>query len=419
LTPDNTGNYVNGTWTQLASLPGHYGPEYYASAVLPDGRLIVEGGEYNFGAGTHTTLGAIYDSTSNTWTSMTPPSGWSTIGDAQSTVLTNGTFMLANCCTTQQVQLNASTLTWTTTGTGKADSNNEEGWTLMPNGLVLTVDANNVTMPTHAEKYTPKTGTWASAGSTIVTLADPSSHELGPAVLRPDGTVFYTGATGKTAIYTVSTGVWTVGPNFPIQGGKQLDIADGPAALLPSGNVFCQASPGVFFAPSTFFEFDGTNLTPVVAPPNAPNDPSFVGRMVVLPTGQVFWVDGSKDVEIYTPTGSPNPSWAPNITSVATTLTRGATVVIKGTQFNGLSQGAAYGDDSQSASNYPLVRIMNNATHHVFYARTHNHTSMGVATGSRIVGTHFDVPSGMETGASTLVVVANGIASNTVAVTVN
>jgi hypothetical protein len=43
---------------------------------------------------------------------------------------------------------------------------------------------------------------------------------------------------------------------------------------------------------------------------------------------------------------------------------------------------------------------------------------MGVATGKRKVSTHFDVPSGIETGASSLVVVANGIPSKSVAVTV-
>jgi hypothetical protein len=40
LTPDEFGSYVNGTWTQLASLPDGYSPLYHASAVLPDGRVI-------------------------------------------------------------------------------------------------------------------------------------------------------------------------------------------------------------------------------------------------------------------------------------------------------------------------------------------------------------------------------------------
>jgi hypothetical protein len=95
------------------------------------------------------------------------------------------------------------------------------------------------------------------------------------------------------------------------------------------------------------------------------------------------------------------------------------TYQISGTQFNGLSQAAAFGDEFQTATNYPLVRITNSSTGHVFYAKTHDHSTMAVATGSKIVSTNFDVPTGIETGASTLVVVANGIPSAAVNITVN
>jgi hypothetical protein len=47
LTPDVNGSYVNGTWLQLASLPSDYGPLFFASAVLADGKVIIEGGEQN------------------------------------------------------------------------------------------------------------------------------------------------------------------------------------------------------------------------------------------------------------------------------------------------------------------------------------------------------------------------------------
>ena len=92
--------------------------------------------------------------------------------------------------------------------------------------------------------------------------------------------------------------------------------------------------------------------------------------------------------------------------------------LITGTQFNGLTQGAAYGDDFQDATNYPLVRIVNNATGHVSYCRTHDHSTMGVATGRTQVSTRFDVPSDVEPGASRLYVVANGIPSGPVSVIV-
>jgi hypothetical protein len=88
-------------------------------------------------------------------------------------------------------------------------------------------------------------------------------------------------------------------------------------------------------------------------------------------------------------------------------------------QFNGLSQGAMYGDDAQMATNYPLIRIINNASHHIFYARTYDPSTMAVATGKSKVSTHFEAPTDMETGASKLVVVANGIASKPVTVTVH
>jgi len=416
LTPDAGGSYINGTWSQLASLPAGYSPLYYASAVLRDGRVIVEGGEYNFFNPVWTTLGAIYNPLTNKWKKVNPPAGWTTIGDAQSTILADGTFMLANCCTAEAALLNAKTLTWTPVGTGKADINDEEGWTLLSSGKVLTVDAFN---GTNSEIFDPATGVWSLAGSTVVLLVDPHSSEIGPAVLRPDGTVFATGATGHNAIYDTTAGSWSAGPDFPKVGGVFLDIADGPAALLPNGNVLCGASPGVFKPNTRFFEFDGSNLTQVAGPPNSPNFSSFEGRMLVLPTGQVLFTDGSSDVEIYTSTGNPNPGWAPAITRVGKTLIHGKSYTAKGTQFNGLSQAGAYGDDAQAASNYPLVRITNNATGHVFYARTKNHSSMGVATGSAIVSTHFTVPAGIELGASQLEVVANGIASNPVSVTIN
>ena len=76
------------------------------------------------------------------------------------------------------------------------------------------------------------------------------------------------------------------------------------------------------------------------------------------------------------------------------------------------------GDDAQGATNYPLVRLTNVASGRVVYARTHDHSTMGVATGTKIVSTLFDVPASAETGPGTLAVIANGIASTPTAVTI-
>jgi len=76
LTPDISGSYLNGTWSQLASQPAGYSPEDYASATLADGRVVITGGEYNLGTFVLTNLGAIYDPVADAWTSLAPqPAG--------------------------------------------------------------------------------------------------------------------------------------------------------------------------------------------------------------------------------------------------------------------------------------------------------------------------------------------------------
>ena len=421
LTPDKTGSYINGKWSLIGAMPSDYAPLYFASQVLPDGRVLVEGGEYN-GAGcpgAETPLGAIYDPVKNKWTNVNPPSGWSEIGDSPSVVLPNGILLLGQNETTASAEFNAKNLTWTIKGSGKSDAYAEEGMELLPDGKVLLVDTQNTP---NSEIFNPKTNTWSSGGSTIESLSISAGEETGPALLRPQGSVFAMGANGTgaghTAIYDTATGKWATGPDFP----NGNDMADGPAAVLPDGNILCETSPGVFNSPVSFYEFNGTKFINAPLPKHTGNlNTSYLGRLLVLPTGQILYTlaDGATmDAEIYTAKGTFKAAWAPTITTAPSTVTRGDTYKISGTQFNGLTHGAAYGDDAQMNSSYALVRITNNSSQHVIYARTHNPSTMAIATGTKIVSTNFDVPAGAETGASSLVVVANGIPSAPVNVTV-
>jgi len=420
LVPNAKGSYIDGTWTAAGTLPSGYNPLYFGSSLLPSGQVVIMGGEYNNGSPVWTIKGALYNPTTSAWTSLAAPSGWTTIGDAQSIILPNGQYMQANCCTTQEaiLTLTGTTASWTATGSGKFDWNDEEGWTLLPSGDILTVDA-YVGQATCCllgyQIYSPSTGAWTTpSNNTVVNTVDPSSLELGPAPLLPNGTVFQAGATTNNAVYTVSTGTWAAAPSF----GGDLDIADGPAAVLPDGNALFDTSPGVFQTGSKFFEWDGTTMNPTSAPPNASIDSSYVGGMVVLPTGQILFTDFSSDVEIYTPAGKPCTGCAPGIKSVAATLTHGSrNNKITGSQFNGLTQGAYYGDDNQSATNFPIVRITDSAGD-VVYCKTHNWLG-GVATGPAAVSAQFDIPTTIHTGAASLVVVANGIPSKAVSVTID
>ena len=425
LCPDSTGSYATGTWTQVASTASNYGPLYFASAVLPDGRYIMNGGEYNNGRDAWTTLGAIYDPVANTWSSVSPPSGWNSIGDSPSAVLANGTYMLTSCCDTQKqaALLNASTLTWTSTGTGKFDIYDEEGMTLLPGGMVLDVDAYVFQYNGSGknwELYNPSTGAWTGQGSTPAQYWDSAancggsgaaSYEEGPAVLMPTGNVYQTGANscgaGHTGVYNVLSNSWTAGPDFP----GTFDVADGPAALETNGNVLIFASPGIFGSGGQMFEWNGSTLTETVNPPAGSSDSSYYGHLLMLPTGQIMFTDFSNDVELFNSAGSQYTGYTPTaLFATAPSFTHGQTYRITGTNFNGASQNNAYGDDFQDASNYPLIRFTNVATGHVVYGRTHGHSTMAVGYHGPAY-TFVDIPANIETGTTHLQVVVNGIAS--------
>jgi len=416
LTPDKSGSYVNGTWAQVASLS--YDPYAEASQVLADGRVIVEGGEYsnNFNF-TLTNQGEIYDPVKQTWSKLKHPPNWQNIGDSPSLVLADGRFFLGDKLHKRGAILDPATMTWSVAGyTGKNDFNAEEGFTLMPDNSVLTFDVKD---NPKSEAWIPSQNQWVELGSTKANLQGPPCcgcinyppknkcyyppGEVGPAILRPDGTVFATGAlhtgasAGHTAIYTPGKG-WKAGPDFP----NGDNAGDDFAVLLTDGEVMVEA------ASTELYKWDGKSLT------DSGNSGSG-SCMMILPTGQVL-VGG---FEVYNSSGTYKSAWQPTISGYPSSVTRGQTYQISGTQLNGLSQAAAFGDEFQTSTNYPLVQITNNSTKDVFYARTHDHSTMGVATGSTTVSTNFDVPSGMETGASTLVVIANGIPSSPVSVTVN
>ena len=420
LTPDRSGSYLHGTWSRLANLPSGYEPYAFASAVLADGRVVITGGEYNFGSFAFTNLGAVYNPKLDTWTNLPPPAGWDFIGDSPSVVLPNGKFLVGRKFDMKMAMLDPVTLTWTAVSSaGKSDWFAEEGWTLMPDGSIVTYDVLN---NPHAEKYIPSSGQWISAGSTIANLQGPPEvgciqygqgqlycppGETGPGILLPNGTVFATGArhqgatVGHTSVYhpgthTTDRGTWVPGPDFP--NGDFAD--DNYAVLLPNGRVLAQGSSG------RLYEYNGTTMT---------SGPFGNGSLIVLPTGEVL-VGGS---QIYTTTGTYQAAWQPVILANGGSFLRGHSYTLHGKQFNGLSQAASFGDELETATNYPLVRLTNKATGHVFYARTHDHSTMGVATGSTVVSTIFDVPLATETGASTLEVVANGIPSAKLNVIIN
>jgi hypothetical protein len=115
---------------------------------------------------------------------------------------------------------------WLQTGFDKNEGNGEEGWTLLPNLLVpddqfrvLAVDTYSRLQGSEvcngynsSELYVKGPGgsrnaygNWFCLGDTPNQLYPPGSNEMGPAILRPDGTVFQAGATPYTAILGTNT----------------------------------------------------------------------------------------------------------------------------------------------------------------------------------------------------------------------
>jgi hypothetical protein len=422
LTPDSTGSYINGTWSSGGELPVGYAPWFFGSQVLLDGKTIaVEGGEYNGGRSAWTTKGALgtISGSTITWTTNNPPAGWTTIGDAESVLLADGTYMQSNCCTNQNAFFSGPN-SWTTTGSVNQSNNDESGFTMLSNDLVLTVDTKQSTCggSQGSELYNQSTGVWSCGPTLPVKLYDPNDEELGAAILMYNNKLIqFGGNVVATAIYDVASNTWSQGPTPD----NNLDQADGPAALETNGKVLAMLSPGLFLSGCQFVEYNpNTNkLANTANPTNCPDDASFVGHLMILPTGQIMFTDFSGLVEIYTPASGVVSGVAPTINPVSGTISSPSTNnALSGTQINGLTENNGYGDDYQGATNYPLVRLVQSAApNNIYYATTHDEATHTIAPGIPN-STQFDVPVGLPSGSYNLYLVANGIQSNPIVVDV-
>ena len=422
LTPSSSGNYVNGTWSSIASMGT---PRlYYGSNVLPSGQVFVLGGEYTdpFGPRTDSNTSEIYDPVANTWTSKAsfPRSEF---GDDPTVLLPNGKILAGYLLGSQTYLYTPSTDSWVKTVGNKlrGDRSDEETWCLLPDGSVLSYDVfgSPDTGLGHAQRYVPSLDKWVDAGSVPVPLtSDALGRELGPATLLPDGRFFQVGANTNTVIYTPSSNSWVQGPSLPAKMGSD----DAPGAMLPNGHFLFAADTSVpnFTPPTKLFDFDPlaplataltdvTSVTPAALASELASASAYTGRMLVLPNGHILYTTGNGNtLWDYAPDGSPNPAWAPTITSVVKGPTGTTYYTLTGTQLTGLSEGASYGDDAEMSSNYPIVRLTS-SSNVVKYARTFNWTPGVADPVSRTV--QFTLPVGLGNGTYQLAVIANGIAS--------
>jgi hypothetical protein len=412
LSPDASGGYVNGTWSTLASMRATR--LYMASNVLNDGRVMVLGGEYS-SDGSITRTGEIYDPTSNSWSAMTPfPLG--SFGDDPSSMLPDGRVLLGYIFDGRTFAYDPTSNTYTQTATKQFnDRSDEEGFVQLPDQSILSYD---VFAEPHAQRYFPSQDQWVNTGDVPVHLSGSTvGEELGPGFMLPDGRALFFGANGNIAFYDPNSNTWTAGT--PIPNGLGAD--DAPGAMMPNGHILIAADRPLFNGPTKVFEFDptgngGSGSYTDVTPSNILNlnGPSYVTRMLMLPSGQVLFTNGGNRLAVYTPNEPPDPSWQPNIDSYNDN--GDGTFTLFGEQLTGISEGAAYGDDAEMASNYPIVQLTANDGSGVFYARTTSWSYTGISpvgdTNQENVA--FTPPAGLPANDYSLVVIANGIPSNPV-----
>jgi uncharacterized repeat protein (TIGR01451 family) len=432
LSPSASGSYVNGTWSPLA--PMNLARRDFNSAILPDGRVIVVGAEYYGPSNTlFTNTCEMYDPVHNTWTYIaSAPSPTGTLGECPIEVLPDGRVLASDKRGPTTSIYSPSTNTWTAAPDKlRADWTDEETWVKLPDNSILSYDIwSSISDNTfHAQRYIPDpsggVGQWVDASNVDSTnppalLSSPSADwEIGPGFLQADGRVIQFGALGNTAIYNPATDQWSAGPAEPtrlINGVlQQLTINDAAGATLPNGNIVIKFTPMDTSISGTFvYEYDPVAQTFTDVTPSGGIK---AGNMLILPTGQVLasnW--DAMHMNVYTPSGAAPAASQPTISGVADN--HDGTFTLTGTQLNGISEGADFGDDAGVATNYPIVQLSStDGSGHVYFAKTFNWSSTGVATGSTPDTTNFSLPASLPYGTYSLCVIANGIASNPVTFT--
>jgi len=335
-------------------------------------------------------------------------------------------------------------------GTAWTCSQQEDTWVILQDGSVLTADPpppGSSTTQT-SERYIPALKKWVADKSLGFRLYDSEfgwsgGGETGPAFLLPNGNALFIGGSPITGTYTPgptpppgsppAEGTWTqapIAPNGPATGGQALAGDDVPGAMMVNGKIllalnYAATSQDVTPTPYFFYEYDPSTNPPTYTEVAGPGNWSAIGpwadcggvniTMLDLPDGTVLMESGCNrgQLYVYQPGGSPLAMGQPTITSVATSGSVYGTWVVSGTGFNGISEGASYGDDAQMATNYPLARLTS-ASGVVTYARTFNWSSTGPMNGTSTGTTYFTLPANILQAAPqsyTLQIVVNGNAS--------
>jgi Kelch motif len=204
LTPDSSGNYAKGSWTPLA--PMSQARLFFASQVLPSGKIWVLGGEYS-GPGlprTDTSTAEIYDPIANSWSTAAPyPNQPGLCGTA--TIPYTGSVTTGSNVITAIPSTASFYVGWTVTGAG-----------IPANTTITSIDSISQVHISNAATATNGADALAFSGDR------PACFGAVPSSLLPGGTQILAGSLvdKSTNIYNIATNTWTLG------GSKVYDQSD-------------------------------------------------------------------------------------------------------------------------------------------------------------------------------------------------
>ena len=228
------------TWTPAH--PMNVAHSYFTATLLPDGTVLVAGGNSATWRDPYISDAELYDPATDTWTTTeTMQEGR---GYHIATLLPDGRVLVAggnapNHFPTSSAELfNPTTRTWTRSGS-MASARYAHSATLLPTGKVLVAGGNSSAGPrSSAELYDPATGTWAGTGEMNIARCYSTT-----ALLRNGKVLIAAGnddrVISNAELYDSATGTWIV------TGAMNTGRYYHTATPLPNGLVLMAGGYGI------------------------------------------------------------------------------------------------------------------------------------------------------------------------------